>query len=266
METTTKKQTWHDLEIKGNYRLIYKVGNSQGPSAFGGFHLPIYANPFTGQKTFLKNADGKPMNGYMIDKIAKMLHPDNDINQKYLVSWLICHPEVKLEGFKDVAPKILEKKKSSKITLICLDVNELDKFQEEDYIDKTIGVLSLDIGTHSVSLLKLRYIMAYLGLPYREPRYEEKGEKSALRSKLKSFVRSSYENAQAVNEAIDKIEDAQNIFEFKELIRTKTITLENGVYQFNRAPIGTDFSGVNSFFENHPEVKTEVLSKLYKKL
>jgi len=264
METTTKKQTWHDFDIKGNYRLVYKVGNSQGPSAFGGYHLPVYANPFTGQKTFLKNADGKPMNGHMIDKIATKLHPDNDVNQKYLVSWLICHPEVNLEGFKDVPQKILDKKKTSKITLICLDVNELDKFQDEEYIDKTIGQLSLDFGTHSISLIKLRYIMAYLDLAYREPRYEEKGEKSALRSKLKSYVRSSYENATNVNQAIEKIEDAQNVYEFKELVRTKTITLENGVYKFNRAPLGTNFDGVNAFFENHPEVRTEALAKLYK--
>ena len=115
---TIKKQTWHDLPIKGRYRLKYKVGNSQGPSAFGGYHLPVYANPFTGQKTYLKNADGKPLNGYMIDKVAKVFHPDDDINEKYLISWMICHPEVKLEGFKDVPKEIMSKKiDSSKFLL-----------------------------------------------------------------------------------------------------------------------------------------------------
>lgn len=264
METVTKQKTWHDIEIKGRWRLIYKVGNSQGPSAFGGYHLPVYPNPFTGQKTFLKNADGRPLNGYLIDRIMKIYHPENDVNENYLINWLICHPEVKIEGIKDVDPKILAKKKASKITLVCLDVNELDKFEEEDYQDKLIGLLSLDLGKNMISLIKLRYIMAYIGIAYREPRFEEKGEKSALRSKLKSYVRSSYENAQAVNDAIDNIDMAQNVYEFKELVRTKILVLSNGVYKFQNATVGTNFDTVSSFFENHPEVKTEALSKLYK--
>lgn len=263
METIQKK-TWHDVKIEGRYRLLYKVGNSQGAAAFGGYHLPVYPNPFTGQKTFLKNADGKPLNGYMIDRTAKVYHPDDDINIKYLISWLICHPEVRLEGIKNVDETILKKKiTSTKITLICMDGNEMDKFEEEDYIDKLIGVLSLDLGTNAVSLAKLRHVLAYLDMTYREPRFEGKAEKSALRSRLKTFVRGSYENAKSVNNALENIDLAQSIYEFKEMVRTKVIEMENGVYKYNKAPLGTAFDTVNVFFQNHPEVKAEVQSKLY---
>jgi hypothetical protein len=264
VETMKSKPTWHNVPIKGNWRLIYKVGNSQGSSAFGGYHLPVYPNPFTSQKTYLKNADDKALNGYLIDKVAKMLKPDEDVNEKHLVSWLICHPEVKLKGINDVDQEILSKKRSSKITLECLDINEMDKFQEEDYIDKLIGLLTLDFGKNALSILKIRYVMAYLGMTYREPRYEGNVEKSALRSRLKSFAKSSYENAELVNGAITDMDDAQNMYEFKELVRLKILNMINGVYKFQNAPIGSDYASVNAFFSNHPEVKTEVLARLYK--
>lgn len=262
---TTRQRTWHDVEIKGKWRLEYTVGNSQGSAAFGGYHLPIYPNPFTGQKTFLKNVDNKAIKGYLIDKINTPFNPDTDGNHKYLISWLICHPEVRVEGVNDLPQEILSKKKGSKIRLVYLDFEELNKFEEEDYIDKLIGLLSLDLGKNMISLAKLRYILAYLDLPYREPRYEVTAEKKALRSKLKSWVRKSHANAKAVNSAIENMDDAQNAYEFKELIREKILTPHFGVYKFRQTPIGGSLEAVTTFFNAHPEVKTEALTLLHKK-
>jgi hypothetical protein len=256
-----KNKTWHNVPLKGRWRLVYKVTNSQGPSAFGGYHLPVYPNPFTGQKTFLKNADEKALNGYLIDKIAKVLKPEENINEEYLVSWLICHPEVNLEGIKDLDPKILETKRASKITLMCLEIDELGKYEEEDYIDKVIGLLTLEGGAKAIGLSRIRYILAYLGQSYREPRYEGSAEKSALRSRLKNFARSSYKNAEDVNRAIANIDEGKNLYHFKEFVRLKTINMVNGIYKFNNAPLGTDFASVNATFNNHPEIKNEILMK-----
>lgn len=272
METEIKvnvprQKTWHEHDIKGRYRLLYKVTNSQG--IFGGFHLPVYANPFTKQKTFLKNADGLALNGHLIDRPSKMLDPDLDPNIKYLVSWLICHPQVRLEGFpkEDIDEKILSTKKgNTKVKLVCMDHQESAKFEQEDFQDKLIGILSLDLGKNMISLAKSRYLLAYLNMPYRDPRFadSEISERRALRSKLKTHVRASYENAVMVQEAIDNLEEAQRIYEFKELVRLKILNLVNGLYKFQNATLGTSYDSVNAFFENHPEVRAEALSILYK--
>lgn len=259
------KATWHDIEIKGRWRLIYAVGNSQGPSAFGGYHLSVYPNPFTGQQTYLKNVDGKALNGYLIDKIAKVHKPDEDPNTKYLISWLIAHPEVNLEGIKDVPEEILKRKLNGKITLIALDQDQANKFEEEDYQDKLVGLLSLDHGKNAVGIEKLRHILAYLNMTYFDSRYEGEAEKKALRSKLKSYVRDSYKNAQEVNKAIDDIKEAQSVYEFKEMVRLRILDFNNNMFKFNSAPLGSSYDTVRLFFENHPEIKAEALSKLYSK-
>ena len=51
----------------------------------------------------------------MIDRTLKVFEPEEDENQKLLISWLICHPEVIIEGVKDLDEEILKKKKGNKI-------------------------------------------------------------------------------------------------------------------------------------------------------
>ena len=267
METTTKtKPQWHDVIIAGKWRLNYKVRNSQGPQAFGGFHLPNYASPFDHTYVRLRNVNFQALGGYMIDSISKNFKPDDNPNQKLLISWMICHPFVNIEGVRDLDPAILKAKENNdgKITLTCLDYVEIIELDEEDYIDRIIGNLSQDKGIHAIGIKRLKYIMAQLNLPYSIPRFEADVERKALRSKLKSFVRKSIDNAKLVNSIINNIGIAKSQYEFKEMARLKLITYDNGLYKFNNVPLGESFETVELFFENHPEVRTAAVNKLYK--
>lgn len=258
---------WHNVEIKGQWLLTYTVKNSQGATAFGGYQLSPYANPFTGEKTFLRNVDRQAFTGYMIDRLVKRLDPSNNENDRLVISWLICHPEVEVVGVKNLDKVILAKKAATSIKLTYSDYQEVDRLEEEDYIDKLVGVISFDAGKNALSTSKLRYILAYLNMTYRDPRFEdESSEKKALRSRLKSYARKSMECAKEIYRAIDNINDAQDVYEFKEMVRTKVLTMEHSIYKFRRTPIGSNFETVNVFFQNHPEVKTEACSELYEKL
>jgi hypothetical protein len=263
-----KPKVWHNVQIKGQWRLVYRVDNSQGVTAFGGYQLPVYSNPFTGEQTYLRDVDRRALTGYMIDRIVKVLNPDESENDRLLISWLICHPEVTVMNVKDLDPQILKKKISDKITLVNLDFEEADKIDEEDYIDKLVGLLSLDGGSKAVGLTKLRYIMAQAGLSYIEARYQDDSdaEKKALRSRLKSYARKSIENARAINDIMSKMNDAQDTYEFKEMVRLKVLEFVNGVYKIGGVPVGTSQETVTVFFTNHPEVKTEALTQLYRKI
>lgn len=270
MSTETKKKAeWHDVVIGGKWRLTYKVRNSQGPQAFGGFHLPNYNSPFDHTYVRLRNVNFQAMGGYMIDSIVKDFKPDDDPNQKLLLNWMICHPWVNLQGVKEVDQRILDHKakdgkNDGKITLTCLDYLEVSGLEDENYIDTVIGNLSQDKGIHSVGMKRLRYIMAQLDLPYAIPRFEPDVEKKALRSKLKTFVRKSMENAKIVNNIIHDIDPAKVRYEFKEMARTKVLVFSNGVYKFNNVPVGDNFETTEVFFNNHPEVRVSAINKLYK--
>ena len=265
-EKIRKPKTWHDIDIKGRWKLTYTVRNSQGPSAFGGYHIGTYPNPFTGEKTFLRTVDNEALRGFMMDKLGRQFLPDEDQNDKFLVSWLICSPEVKVEGVENLDPIILKKKTAGKLTLTYLDAEQTNKLDDEDYIDKLIGILSLDKGVNALGLSKLRYVMAYLGMNYREPRFEADTEKKSLRSKLKTQARKSVAKAKEIYNAIDNMNDAQDVYEFKESVRLRIIVFTNGVYKFNGTPIGRGFDQATAFFNSHPEVKTEVLTLLYKQI
>lgn len=263
METQTQK-TWHDVDIKGKWVLTYKVGNSQGPEAFGGYHLPVYPNPFTGQTTYLRNVDKKALNGYLIDKLAKPFDPEENPNQKLLISWLICHPEVKLKGVKNIDETILKKKITSKITLEWINSNVMEELDQEYYQDKLIGTISADSNKGGLSLMKMRYVLAFLNLPYRDLRFAKdySAEKKSLRSKLSSTIRNSYDSAKRVGHAIDNMDSAEKAYIFKEIVRTKVIELKHGIYYYNDTPVGGNQVAVIEFMENHPELKAEIISKI----
>jgi hypothetical protein len=263
MEETIKKKTWHDVNVTGKWRLLYKVMNTQGPEAFGGFHLPVYPNPFTGEKTYLKNVDGGAKNGYLMDKLVINLNPDEDKNVFYLVHWLICHPDVRVKGVPKLDPTIIKKTKdNTQITLTCLDYVEIEEIEKEDFIDQVVGRISLNNGNKALGLEKVRHIMASLKLQYHDPRHTGMTEKKILRSKLKNYIRSSYENAQRVHNAIKNLEEAKEHYLFKEMIRHRVLILSNGMYKYNNAPVGTNFDTVLRFWSDHPEVKTSVLEEL----
>lgn len=268
METlkVKSKKKWHDLPVTGNWVLIYKTTNTNGPESFGGKHLGVYKSPFDGSKVFRKSVDDRPLTGFMIDKLSIKLTPDESLDHKLLINWLICHPEVRLEGFKKNAIKseILQAKTGRKITLKCLDYIAIEEIDNDDYIDKLIGKLSLDTGKHAIGLEKLRHIMAALNMSYRDNRFEGESEKKALRSKLKSFARKSLNNAKDVYKVIDDLDGAKDLFLFKEMLKHRVIQDFGGQYKYNNVPLGTTSDNVFVFFNNHPEVKANVLQDLYK--
>lgn len=262
-QLSDKRPTWHNVEISGEWELLYKTTNQMGPQAFGGKHLGVFENPFTKEPTYLKGPGGQPKSGYMIDKVHKKLFPDNDPTVKNLISWMICHPEVTVQGIKDLHPTILASKTPGKVFLICKDYVEMNEIEEEDFIDRLNGQISLDGGKNAIGLEKLRYILAAVGQSYMEPRFSGVQEKKFLRKKLKTFVRSSYDNAKKVAKAINDIEYSKDYFEFKEMVRNKIVIYSNGLYKFNDVPLGADYPQVQAFFERHEDVKLECVKQLY---
>lgn len=260
MEVKTKRQ-WHNVEITGRWKLIYKYGNSIGPEAFGGKHLGTYASPFDGTKVYRRSVDDKRLNGYMMDRLAVDLFPDENRDHKLLISFLICHPEVTVEGVKKLDPKIAKATQGNKVFLRCVDYLEIEDIEDEDYIDKVVGRLVLDHGPNSIGIDKLRHVLAALNMPYSDNRFSGEAEKKALRSKLKAWTRKSLENAKKVQEAIDELDQSREVFLFKEMIRLRIIVDHGGLYKFNNIPLGSNYLKVQSFFNDNPEVKAEVLQE-----
>jgi len=263
METTIRKPQWHTVNITGRWRLIYKVRNSQGPEAFGGKHLGLYKSPFDGTTVYRRSVDNKPLSGFMMDRLGIDLFPDTNSDHKLLINWLICHNEVNVEGVKDLDEKIIKSKIDNRVFLKCLDYIEMEEIDEEDYIDRVIGRLSLEGGKMSIGLDKLKHIMASLGLPYSDPRFTGQAEKKSLRTKLKRFTRNSIDNAKKVSEAILNLDESKSLFNFKEMVRLNVLEDYGGLYKFNNIPVGTSYEKVQSFFVDHPEIKSEALEKLY---
>lgn len=264
MSTQTKKQ-WHDIDIKGRWKIIYKYGNSNGPEAFGGKHLGTYKSPFDGTKVYRRSVDDKALNGFMIDKLAISLNPDTNRDHLYLISWLICHPEVLVEGVPKLNKKIIDSKEGRKVVLKCVDYVEMAEIDEDDYIDKIIGRLVQDTGVNSIGLDRLRHVLAGLNMAYVDTRFTGDAEKKALRSKLKTFTRSNIENAKKVSSAITHLDESKNRFLFKEMLKHNVLDDFGGLYKFNNVPVGTSYEKVLEFFNDNPEVKAEILQELAKK-
>lgn len=258
MESTTKRQ-WHNVDIQGRWLLTYKVSNTLGVDAFGGKHLGLYESPFDGTTVYRRSVNDKPLNGFMMDKLGIQLYPDESLDHKYLINWLICHPEVLLEGVKDVPERVLKAKTGNKITLKCLDTFDLEKLDDEDFVDKVIGNIM------EINIEKLRWILAAVDQPYVDSRFTGIPEKKALRSKLKSYTRTSIENAKAVKKAIEDLDTSKEYWLFKEMLKFKVLSEVGGQYKFNNVGVGSTYDRVQSFWMNNPEVKAEALALLAKK-
>lgn len=265
METQTQKKQWHDVEIVGRWKIIYKYGNSIGPEAFGGKHLATYRSPFDGTKVWRRSVDNKALTGFMLDKLSIDLKPDTNPDHKLLISWLICHPEVQVEGVPKLNELIVNSKTARKVTLKCIDYIEMEDIDEEDFIDKIIGKLVLDHGTNAIGIDKLRHVLAALNMPYTDSRFTGSAEKKALRSKLKTFTRKNLVNAKAVNKAIEDLDSSKDRFQFKEMLKHKVLIDMGGLYKFNNVPVGSSYERVTTFWNDNPEVKAEALQMLASK-
>lgn len=271
MEQTKEvsKESLKKLDINGKWQLTYKPKNSQGADFFGGFTLAPYLHPVTQKKVYLKNPDGKMLSWLMISNLITNFNPTANVQDRLKVEWLLNHPEIVIEGYNDLDPRVKAKKNmNSNIKLVALDYVETAEIQEEDYIDKLVGVISLDLGKNALSLEKIQYILSELNLNYLDQREVSRNntmaQKLYLRSKLKKFVRSSYANAKKVNEVIDNIDAAETTFQIKELLRTSIIKESNGMYKYNGTPIGIGEKGIRETFINHPELKLDMLQSLEK--
>lgn len=259
------EKIWHEIEPKGRWLLSYKVTNPMGPTAFGGYHLAVYNSPYTQRKTFLKGPNEEALNGYLINQINTLLHPEENVFERNLISWLIANPEITVVGV-ELDDVCLKAKQGNKITLTYLEGKELNEMEDEDLIDEVVALIVLDAGPNQLGLEKTRHVMAAVGLSYRDTRFDEaKQEKKALKSRLKSFVKKSVENAKIVKNAIEKLDESKEYFLFKEMLRTGVLTDKNGVYYFNNVAVGGNYLRVQQFFTDHPETKAEMLNVLLKK-
>jgi hypothetical protein len=269
METNVEaKRQWHDIKIEGKFKIVYTPTGPHGQQGFGGIHIPSYPSPFDGKNTMLRTIDDKPANGFILDSIEKVYTPDSSIEDKYKVSWLICHPGIKLDGFKkgQVDQKILDKKKGGKITLIAMDQKEFADMDEDDYIDRLVGKISMDAGSAVMGIDKIRVILAALNIRHRDPRYKGVQERKVLRTKLKKYVRSSYKNAQQVNKILKDIEGNTDAYNFKEMVNQGIITYDNSVYKYINTILGRHEDQVILFLNTNVEVKTEMVAKMKENL
>lgn len=266
METKTKTKNLADGLIQGKWQLTYKLTNSLGAEAFSGKTIGAYRNPYTGERVPFRNIMGDELVGFPINSPVMVFDPVNNPEDELAIEWLVAHPAVGVDNNQcKLNEKILSQKKSNpRIKLVNLDHQDVVDLQEEDFIDQLVGVITQDTGSKALSIDKLRFILAQLDLQYREEKLinNPQVEKPKLRRRLKNYVRTSYKNAQQVEQIINDLESAKFKYEVLELLRTEIITKSGGAYMYQGNPLGISFEGLRRHFDNHPEFYASIISKL----
>lgn len=258
--------------IRGRWQLTYKLTNSLGPEGFSGRNLASYPDPVTQKERFLIDANGRPTNGYWIDKQKIIFDPSNNRTHRLQLDFLMGHPLVGLQR-KHIGQSNIDssyfagKEDNPKITLVNLDYEVVSDLKEEDYIDKLVGRISQDTGANSINLDKLRWISSYFGMNYR---YDEVSgdpgiEKQKLKRSLKKFVRSSYSNAEKLNALLEDLTNAKYEYEIKEMLRLGILHIRNGMYMYNGNGLGVSKESVISLFLNDPELYAALNAQLESK-
>lgn len=265
METQAKKATLELLALTGEWQLSYRVTNRRGVEAFGGFGLTSYSDPATGKEVPLTTPDNKKISTFMIDRPIMKLYPAKNMQQRIYVNWLLRHPEVKTT-YNGIEQRFKDMKKPGKISLINMSIQESQKIDDNDYIDKIIGTISITDGKNSFKLSRVRSILAALNLPYKLSKYADDPttERKFLRRNLKKYVRSSMKNAKEVKALLDNEENAEQIYDIKELMYYGLITESNGMYKIDSKPMGVDMNDIIRYFNNNPDSKITLMSKYHK--
>lgn len=266
METQAKKATLKLHDLKGEWLLEYNVTNRRGIEAFGGVGLSSYRDPATGKEVPLLTPNNRIVSTYMVDQISKKIYPSKNMQDRINLNWLLRHPEVKLIGIKDIVEqRFLNIKSGNKITLVNLTVEQVAKIDNEDYIDKLIGEISITDGPKSFKLQTVRNILATLNITYKLKGYKEnpKGERKLLRKKLKDYVRSSMTNARKVEKLIDKKEEIQINYDIKELMSVGLIVESNGMFKIDGTPIGVTTKEIITYFNNNADLKLTLMAKYH---
>jgi len=183
---------------------------------------------------------------------------------------LIGHPEVGIDNSHVNIDLRYKTKKSTnpRLKLVNLDHIVTTDIDEQDYIDKLIGKLTLEGGPESIGLEKLRFILCALNMPYFDSKYmrDKQKEKKLLRSSLKAFVRSSLLNAKKVNKIIDEIGQAKYAYEIREMVRLEVLSIHGGMYKYNSVAIGSALESVIKYFGDNIEIYQEMAGMLYDRL
>lgn len=268
MQNETKQIVKEGL-IKGTWKLTYALVNNLGEQGFSGKLISSYTDPMTSKGRHLFNADGQFLPGYFIEKTVVTFNPELNPWHATLIDWLVGHPEVGIVNAQCQIHKnyLTKKNDNPRIKLVNLDHEDVVELEEEDYIDKVVGILSID-GPKSVTLKKLRFLLSALNLDYR---YEKMisipaKEKIKLRKRVKDYVRSSYANAVKVNGILADLDQAKILYEIKELVRTDILFVSGGMYMYKGNPLGISTESVMNHFSNNPDFYTEITSELYAKL
>jgi hypothetical protein len=271
METQEKEKTvLSEGVIKGRWKLSYSLVNNNGIAGFSGRMIGPYRDPFTGKQRFLYNANGDRLLGFSIEKVEMDFNPEFNPDDRLAIDWLVGHPEVGVTNDQvRLNKQYLSRKISNpRIKLINLDHQDIRELVEEDFVDKLIGLISLDNGKNALGIEKLRFVLSKLNLSYREEKLinDPTIEKQKLRQRLKTYTRASYEHAKEVGKIMEDLNGAQFVYEIKEMERLKIIKKSNATYMYEGNPLATSYEGLRLYFENQPEFYAELSGKLYEAL
>lgn len=269
METIEEKKIRRTVDkslLKGSWRLKYKIVNRLGLGGFGGKMLTVYNDAITGKSRYLYDLNGKQLTGYFIEQQVTIFNPEENPEHLNILDWLIGHPDVWIEQEHAKVDKLYMKKKNenARITLVNLDHQSIENLEEEDYIDKLIGRIVLDGGPNAIGIEKLRFVLAKLQMPYMEAKYmsNQKVEKPILQKKLKTFVRSSLENAKKVNDILDNLDEAKYIYQIQEMLRLEILYIANGMYKYDSNPLGISTESVIKYFIQNPDFYAKLTEDL----
>ncbi len=272
METTEKqlavvKDSGH---LKGIWRLNYTLINPNGIAGFGGKMLANYPDAVTGKERILLDPNGQEQAGYHINHTSQDFDPERNPKHRLIIDWLIGSPEVTVPMNQvRIDKRYAEHKLSNnRAKLTNLDHQDLSSLDDEETIDKVVGIIVLDGGPKALGIDKLRFILSRLNLTYYDLKHvsDPTTEKKKLRKKLKDFIRTSLKNAKAVEDVIENLDEAKFVYEIKEMIRLDILQINNGMYMYHGNQIGISFESLMKYFKDNVEFYTELTGKLYSKL
>lgn len=265
METKTQEKPesasiFYKGKNKGRWKLERLIDESQ-VEKFSLFTLDAYVHPTLNVKYFPSH-QGRPMTNFVVDKIITRFDPDAEPTQRKLIDWLICHPQVRVDGL-DLDGEILNKKTKAEFSLVNIDQQDLSEIEDNNVIDEIVGRLSFDGGPHAVGIEKMRYVAAQIGVSYIDRRYvnNPKTEKLQLRKKLKSYARNGKKHAEKIKEILTNVDNAKRIFALKVLLDKKDVIYEHGIFKYQGELLGSTLESCAEKLAQVPEKEAEIVDK-----
>lgn len=251
--------------LTGRFQLTIKP---KGPSrSFGGRMLTAYKHPLTQKMTHLTDASGQQLQGYLIEKLSTILRPDDNLDDRFAIEWLMAHPEVTVENIQ--LDSRFKKSANNPIKIINLDQQDLKELDDEDMVHRVIGRLSQDGGPEAIGLKKLRWLLAYFNLPYFDMKNisNPEVEKRFLRKKIKNFAQNINPvtkkfNAYDVADVLKQIDTIEINYHVKEMIRKHIVVQTNGYFRYDNIPLGTSLETVAGWFLTNANIYHEALGRL----